>query len=176
MSQGPCPTESANSFHSHHLQTCHLISASAILIVFLCNIFLKSISSREAIARLFSKVSRSGNVFGVLQTPQSQRWASYATRSVSVAQCQLIKLRYLKATVSANFLQLTLQDFEKKKKNFSVALVEPKKVQLTLTKFPVSNFVAVLAIEKATLEVSVACLSATLTCSVTDSYANLQRN
>ena len=70
-----------------------------------------------------------------------QQWASYATHSVSVAYCQLIKLHYLKATVSANFWQLTLQDFEKKKqkKNFSVVLVEPTVGRYAMLRYMANN-------------------------------------
>ena len=77
-----------------------------------------------------------------------------------------------------------LQDFEKKNYSISVALVVLPKVQLTLTRFPVSGVVAVLVVKKATLtssvacvsatlQVSVACVSATLTCSVADVSATL---
>ena len=68
--------------------------------------------------------------------------------------------------------------------SFSVALVVLSKVQLTLTRFPVSGVVAVLVVKKATLtssvayvsatlQVSVACVSATLTCSIADVSATL---
>ena len=67
--------------------------------------------------------------------------------------------------------------------DFCLGTVLPK-VQLTLTRFPVSGVVAVLVVKKATLtssvayvsatlQVSVACVSATLTCSVADVSATL---
>ena len=67
-----------------------------------------------------------------------------------------------------------LQDFEKKKKcSFSVALVVLPKVQLTLTRFPVSGVVAVLVVKKATLTSSVAFESATLQVSVASATLTL---
>ncbi|KNZ50487.1 hypothetical protein VP01_439g1 [Puccinia sorghi] len=59
--------------------------------------------------------------------------------------------------------------FRKKNKNLSVVLVEPPKLKLKLTKFPVSGVVLVLVVKKATLT----CVSATLTCSVVHKSAML---
>ena len=55
----------------------------------------------------------------------------------------------------------------------SVALVVLPKIQLTLTRFPVSGVVAVLVVKKATLTSSVAFESATLHVSVADISATL---
>ncbi|KNZ58639.1 hypothetical protein VP01_188g2 [Puccinia sorghi] len=63
----------------------------------------------------------------------------------------------------------TLQDFEKK----SVALIEPPKLQLTLTRFYFSGAVVVFVVIKAMLTCSVADISATLSCSVADISATL---
>ena len=60
--------------------------------------------------------------------------------------------------------------------SFSVALVVLPKVQLTLTRFPVSGVVAVLVVKKATLTSSVVCVSATLTLHVSVTPANRQAN
>ena len=61
-----------------------------------------------------------------------------------------------------------LQDFEKK----IVALVVLPKVQLMLTRFPISSVVAVLVVKKATLTSSIAFESATLTLHVSVTPAN----
>ena len=66
-----------------------------------------------------------------------------------------------------------LQDFEKKNYSISVALVVLPKVQLTLTRFPVSGVVAVLVVKKATLTSSVAFESATLQVSVASATLTL---